>query len=239
MLHGDINQFAEREAEAQFTKQNSKLLKASLDYGPIFARLGSMVAYQGQAKFEYQGSGGAAKWLKKKMTGEGVPIMQVHGQGEVFFGVEAQDIHVFYLEEDFITCNGLNVLAFSGSLQWDIVREASMGGMLAGGMYNTRLQGSGYVCVVTDGPPVMLDVASAPTFADPQAAVMWSSGVQTSIDTQLDLGAMIGRGSGENFQVAYSGQGWVLVQPSEVKPVTAQQQTSGGQSAISSLFGQK
>lgn len=239
MLHGDLSQFNEAPAEGQFTKQNGKLLKVSLAYGPVMARLGSMVAYQGDATFDYAGSGGAGKWLKQKVSGEGLPLMTVGGQGEVFLAAEAQDVHVFYLENDSITCNGWNLLAFSSSLSWDIVRVQSTSGMITGGLWNTALTGTGYVGVITDGPPVLLDVSAAPTFADPQAAVIWSSGVQTQVQADINLGALIGRGSGENFQVAYSGQGWVLVQPSEAKPVTAQQKTSGGQGIASSLFGQR
>jgi uncharacterized protein (AIM24 family) len=62
---------------------------------------------------------------------------------------------------------------------------------------------------------VLLNVASAPTFADAQAAITWSSGVSTSIKTDFKMKNLIGRGSGETIQMAFSGQGWVLVQPSE------------------------
>ena len=77
------------------------------------------------------------------------------------------------------------------------------------------LAGSGFVALVTDGPPVLLDVGSAPTFADAQAAVAWSAGVTTSLKTDVGVKTLIGRGSGETFQLGFSGQGWVLVQPSE------------------------
>ena len=56
--------------------QNSKLLKAELN-GEFMARVGSMVAYQGQVQFEALGSGGIGKFLKQKLTGEGVPLMKV------------------------------------------------------------------------------------------------------------------------------------------------------------------
>ena len=71
------------------------------------------------------------------------------------------------------------------------------------------------MAVLSDGPPVLLDVASAPTFADAQAAITWSSGVQTSLKTDVNARTLIGRGSGETVQMAFSGDGWVLVQPSE------------------------
>lgn len=80
-----------------------------------------------------------------------------------------------------------------------------------------ELTGTGFVAITTDGPPVMLDVASAPTFGDAQAVVMWSGGVQMQLktDTSGGLKSMVRGGSGETFQMAFGGQGFVLVQPSE------------------------
>jgi uncharacterized protein (AIM24 family) len=37
-------------------------------------------------------------------------------------------------------------------------------------------------------------------------------------ETNVSAKNLIGRGSGESLQVAFSGQGWVLVQPSEGRP---------------------
>ena len=39
---------------------------------------------------------------------------------------------------------------------------------------------------------------------------------------------LIGRGSGETFQMSFQGQGWVLVQPSEGRIVPVAQNSSGG-----------
>jgi uncharacterized protein (AIM24 family) len=75
---------------------------------------------------------------------------------------------------------------------------------------------------------VLLNVASAPTFADAQAAITWSSGVTTSVKTDVNLKTLIGRGSGESIQMAFSGQGWVLVQPSEGRVVAAAPGSGGG-----------
>ena len=40
----------------------------------------------------------------------------------------------------------------------------------------------------------------------------------TSLKTDVNLKSLIGKSSGETFQMAFSGQGWVLVQPSEGRP---------------------
>jgi len=211
-----LEQFAETAGTEAFTLQNTKMLKVRLDRVTIQAKLGSMVAYQGDVRFEHAGSGGVGRFIKKAVTGEGTPLMKVAGSGEVFLASEAQDIHLFRLENDRITCNGRNVLAFDDGIDWDIQRvQGGAAGALAGGLFNMALSGSGFVAVLTDGPPVLLDVGSAPTFADAQAAVAWSAGVITSLKADVSVKTLIGRGSGETFQVGFSGQGWVLVQPSE------------------------
>lgn len=213
-IHADFTEFQETTGADPFTLQNKKLLKVFLQYGPIKARIGSMVAYQGDARFEHAGSGGMSGFLKSKMTGEGVPVMDVEGGGEVFLANGAADIQVMYLENDSIWVNGANVLAFSASVGYDIKMIGGAGAM-AGGMYNVVLNGTGYVAITCDGPPVVLDVASSPTFADPQAVVMWTSGVQMSIKSDVSVKTLIGKGSGETFQMAFGGEGWVMVQPSE------------------------
>ncbi|MEJ5255406.1 MAG: AIM24 family protein [Acidimicrobiales bacterium] len=210
----DLAAAQETTSQDPFTLQNKKLLKVLLQYGPIKAALGSMVAYQGDAKFEYAGSGGAAKWLKSKLTGEGQKLMTVQGTGEVFLADMGKDIQVMYLENDSVSVNGASILAHSASIDGDIHLVGGAGAM-AGGMWNVVLSGTGYVAVTTDGPPVVLDVASAPTFADPNAVVMWTSGVTMNIKADVNLKTLIGKGSGETFQMAFGGQGWVMVQPSE------------------------
>lgn len=131
--------------------------------------------------------------------------MKVSGTGEVFLADQAQDVHLLRLADDRITCNGRNVLAFDADIDWDIKRvQGGAAGALAGGLFNMTLAGSGLVAVVTDGPPVLLDIGSAPTFADAQAAVAWSAGVVTSLKTDVNLKTLIGRGSGETFQLGFS-----------------------------------
>lgn len=179
-----------------------------------------MVAYQGNVNFAYQG-GGAAKFLKKALTGEGLSLMRVEGQGDVFLADLAHEVHILNLNNSGISVNGKNVLAFSASLEWNIERVKG-GSIAAGGLFNTTLRGTGWVAITTEGMPVVLNPAEAPTFADANALVAWSTHLQTSIKSSVTAGALIGRGSGEAFQVAFQGQGFVIVQPSEGPPVTAQ-----------------
>jgi uncharacterized protein (AIM24 family) len=223
-----LAQFNETQSQDAFALQNSKLLKVRLDQVTIQSKLGSMVAYQGDVSFEHAGSGGLGRMLKKAMTGEGTQLMKVSGTGEVFLADQAQDIHLIYLEDDFITVNGRNLLAFDAGIDWDIKRVEGASGVMGGGLYNLALRGTGWVAILSDGPPVLLNVASAPTFADAQAAITWSSGVSTGIKTDFKMKNLVGRGSGETFQMSFSGQGWVLVQPSEGRILGMGQEAGGG-----------
>ena len=214
-MQTSLQQFNETQATESFALQNSKLLKVRLAGHTIQAKRGSMVAYQGDVSFEHAGSGGMSRMLKKAVTGEGASLMKVSGSGEVFLADQAQDVHLLQLEGEKITVNGPNLLAFDADIDWDIERVQGAAGMMGGGLYNTSLKGTGWVAILSDGPPVMLDVASAPTFADAQAAITWSEGVTTSLKTDVKLKNLVGRGSGESLQMAFAGQGWLLVQPSE------------------------
>lgn len=77
------------------------------------------------------------------------------------------------------------------------------------------------VSVSDDGPPMFLDCSRQPTFVDPQAAICWSANLQPQIKSTFKVSSLIGRGSGESFQLAFHGPGFVVVQPSEGQPIVA------------------
>jgi uncharacterized protein (AIM24 family) len=141
--------------------------------------------------------------------------MKVSGSGDVFLADRAQEIHLIKLADDKLTVNGANLLAFDAGIEWDIKKVEGLSGALAGGLFNLELSGSGWVALLSDGPPLLLPVGDTPTFADPAAAIVWSSGVTTSVKTDMSMKTLIGRGSGESVQLAFGGSGWVLIQPSE------------------------
>ncbi len=93
-------------------------------------------------------------------------------------------------------------------------------GLLAGGLFNLMVQGQGVVAVSSDGPPMLLDCSQQPTFVDPQAAICWSANLQPQIKNTFKVDSLIKRGSGESFQLAFHGPGFVVVQPSEGQPVS-------------------
>jgi uncharacterized protein (AIM24 family) len=208
-----------------FALQNPRMLRVALD-GEVLARQGSMVAFQGQVDFEYQGSGGVGRMLKKAVTGEGVPLMRCRGRGDVFFANFAAEVHLLRLEGDALSVSGHSVLAFEPTLSWDI-RRIEGASMFAGGLYNTVLDGSGWAAITSHGTPVVLQT-DAPTYVDAQAAIAWSASLKTSIHRTVKAGALVGRGSGEAVQLGFAGSGFVVVQASEGQGVAPHKHSGGG-----------
>lgn len=226
------------DAQPGLRLQNSKMLKIELN-GECMARTGAMVAYQGQVKFQALGAGGVGKWLKQKVTGEGVPLMKLSGQGDVFLADRAADVHLIDLDPgDSISVNGANVLAFESSLQYDIKFVQGMGMLSSAGLFNCVFSGRGRIAITTEGTPVVLTV-DQPTYADPQAAVCWSASLQTGYHRadQLGIGTLFGRTTGEAFTMSFAGKGFVVVQPSEEPPGGIAGAGRGGQRESQGLLG--
>ena len=166
--------------------------------------------------------------------------MKVSGSGEVFLADQAQDVHLISLENDQVTCNGANLLAFDAGIDWDIQRtEGGMAGALAGGLYNIALVrhrlGRDHLRRPS-GHARHRRGADLRRPATPRSC--WSSGVQTNVKADVNLKTMIGRGSGETIQIAFTGEGWVLVQPSEGKVTpTARGRAAEGAAGCSASSG--
>jgi len=139
--------------------------------------------------------------------------MKVSGTGDVFLARDADEIFVLDLENESVTVNGRNVLAFESALTWDIQRVEGAS-MMSGGLFNTTFTGTGALAITVYGTPVVLNV-DVPTFVDMQSAVAWSTSLHTGVRKTAKAGALVGRGSGEAYQLALSGQGFVVVQASE------------------------
>ncbi|MDP1848831.1 MAG: AIM24 family protein [Solirubrobacteraceae bacterium] len=220
-IGGAFEQYREVETGEAFTPQGPYALKVELSETSVMARGGAMVAYQGDVRFEHKG-GGLGRMLKKAASGEDLRLMQCSGSGELFLANQAMLVHVLRLQDESMTVNGQNILAFDDQIEWDVTRvKGGAAGMLAGGLFNITLRGTGLVALTSDGQPMKLDVSEAPTFADPQAAIAWSGGVTTTLKTDMQAKSLIGFGSGESLQLGFTGQGWVLIQPSEGRPVLA------------------
>jgi uncharacterized protein (AIM24 family) len=212
--------------EQRWVKQSGKMVKVTL--GPdVLAAKGAMVAYQGQVTFQHEGSGSVGKFIRRALTSEDAPLMRVSGQGEIFFARNAHDVFFVQLEGDGLSINGPSLLAFDAALSWDVHRVQGVG-MLSGGAFNTLVSGQGTVSLTSDGPPMILDCSQQPTFVDIQAAVAWSANLAPRVVSSMNVRSLIRGGSGEAFQFAFHGPGFVVVQPSEGERIGESGGSSGG-----------
>ena len=204
------------------TTENAKCIKYAVN-GEMHARQGAMVAYRGNLQFERKGQG-VGGMLKRAMTGEGLPLMAVRGQGEAWFAHEAQNCFVVDIDPgDEFTVNGRNVLCFDASLSYRIATVKGAG-ITGGGLFNSVFSGHGKLGLVCEGNPLVIPVSpQSPVYVDTDAVVGWTAGLGTSLHRSQSLGSMLRGGSGEAVQLVLEGQGYVVVRPSEVTPQKAQQ----------------
>jgi uncharacterized protein (AIM24 family) len=197
--------------------ENGKCLRYVVN-GDMLARQGAMVAYRGNLQFERKGQG-VGGMLKRAVTGEGLPLMSVRGQGEAWFAHEAQNCFVVEVEPgDLFTVNGRNVLCFDSTLQYDI-KTVKGSGIAGGGLFNSVFSGHGRLGLVCEGDPLVIPVsAQQPVFVDTDAVVGWSAHLATSLHRSQSVGSMLRGGSGEAVQLRLDGEGFVVVRPSEQKP---------------------
>lgn len=204
------------------TLQNAKSIKYAVN-GEMHARQGSMIAFRGNLQFERKGQG-IGGMLKRAVTGEGLPLMAVRGQGEAWFAHEAANCFIVDIEQgDALTINGRNVLCFDATLSYEI-KTVKGAGMTGGGLFNSVFTGYGKLGVICDGTPIVIPVShQQPVFADTDAVVGWSAQLHTSLHRSQSVGSMIRGGSGEAVQLKLEGEGFVIVRPSELTPQKASQ----------------
>ena len=214
--------------EGFFELENSRMLEVNLkSNGSVWIKMGAMVAYQGSIKFTREGvlEHGWGRMIKRRVTGEGTQLTKAEGEGRLYVADSGKKISILKLEGDAIYVNGNDLLAFQPEVSWDIKMMKRVSAMLAGGLFNVRLEGTGMVAVTTHHDPLTLKVGpNRDVITDPNATVAWSGTLEPEFRTDLSFKTFLGRGSGESFQMKFSGDGFVVVQPYE--EVTLQR--SGG-----------
>lgn len=207
-------------AGSGMTLQNSKSVKYAVN-GECYARQGSMVAFRGNLRFERQGQG-VGGYLKRKVTGEGLPLMAVRGQGEAWFAHEAASCFVVDIAPgDALSLNGRHVLVFDSTLSYD-VKMVKGAGMTGGGLFNSVFTGEGRLGLVCEGEPIVIPVTpQEPVHVDTDAVVGWSAQLDSTLHRSQSVGSMLRGGSGEAVQLTLHGEGFVIVRPSEVQPQQA------------------
>ncbi|AJF67326.1 AIM24 family protein [Streptomyces vietnamensis] len=213
-----------------FREINSKMVEATVIPGQrMFSQRGAMLAYRGDVTFTPNmagGQGGLMSMIGRRVAGEATPLMSVEGNGTVMFGHGGHHVHVVALAGDTLYVEADRLLAFDGTLEQGTMFMGSQGGIMGmvrgqvtgQGLFTTTLRGHGSVAVMAHGGVIELPIAPGrPVHVDPQAYVAHRGDVQNKLSTALGWRDMVGRGSGEAFQLELSGNGVVYVQASEEK----------------------
>lgn len=188
----------------------------------VWMKMGAMVAYRGDIKFQREGilEQGLGNLLKKAVSGEGAILTKAVGHGALYVADGGKLITVLDLASESLIVNGSDLIAFTPTLKHDITMMRRIGAIASGGLFNIRIAGTGTLAIATHGKPMALRVTpSSPVFTDPQATVAWSASLTPEFKTDIQFKTLLGRGSGESFQMDFKGEGFVVVQPYEEKPL--------------------
>ncbi|MCY0917263.1 MULTISPECIES: AIM24 family protein [unclassified Streptomyces] len=213
-----------------FREVNSKMVEAQVVPGQkMYSQRGAMLAYRGEVSFTPSltgGQGGVMGMIGRRVANEQTPLMSVEGSGTVMFGHGGHHIQVINLSGETLYVEADRLLAFDGTLQQGTMFMGAQGGVMGmvrgqvsgQGLFTTTLKGHGSVAVMAHGGVIELPITpNRPVHVDPQAYVAHHGDVRNKLSTALGWRDMVGRGSGEAFQLELSGQGAVYVQASEEK----------------------
>jgi uncharacterized protein (AIM24 family) len=200
--------------------QGHRVLVADMTGTTMRALSGSMVAYEGAVAFKNAGMGGGDGFkaaLKRKMTGESLSLMEVSGQGTVYFAGDAQDITLIQLNNDMMQVEASQLLALVGDLRTDVKFSGLRGATSGQGLFTTTVSGTGTIAVMSAGGPLIaLGVTPQyPLVVDPDSFVAYHGQLQQSFSTDVSWKSALGGGSGEMFSLRFDGQGVVYIQPEE------------------------
>lgn len=217
--------YTEIQSQDRWALQNTHMLRVLLGQQnrEVLARKGTMVAFTGGVDFDGHMQA-AGERQAARATGEQLNLMRCSGNGTVFLSNMAQAIHVLDLNNEGLTVDGQYILALDSTLSWNVVRVESDQGIASAGGYQLEVGGTGKVAVMTSGKPLVMQVTpQQECFADADAVIAWSAGLVTRMEAQTTSQRVWSRrgGTGEGWNLSFQGQGYVIVQPSELLPPTS------------------
>ena len=210
-----------------FELERDRLLQVNLDgqsQHMVWMKVGAMVAYRGEIKFEREGllEQGIGQLFKKAITGEGARLSKATGKGTLYLADTGKKVTLLDLTDDTLIVNGSDVLAFAGNIKHEVKMTRRVAAIAAGGLFNVRFSGTGLLAITTHYDPLALRVTpNEPVFTDPNATVCWSGSLEPEFKTNFQFKTFLGRGSGESFQMCFRGDGFVVVQPYEESAMQA------------------
>ena len=203
---------------SRFRVNTDRLLEVSLQNEKVLAIAGAMVAYTGTIKFEKSLLGGEGLFgaLKRKVTNEGMSLMQTSGAGTVYFAHNATEITAIALAQEKLFIESSSLLAYDAGLKTNATFAGLRGATSGQGLFTTTVEGSGNLAVISRGNLIALEVSPAhPLFVDPDAFIGYQGDIRQEFVFDVNWRTMVGQASGESYQFKFTGQGVVYIQPAE------------------------
>jgi uncharacterized protein (AIM24 family) len=199
---------------------NDRLLEVALQNDKVMALAGSMVAYNGQIKFDKAVLGGESFFgaLTRRVTGETLQLMTASGTGTAYFANLARELAILPLRGEKLFVESKSLLALDASLKTGTAFAGLRGASSGQGLFTTTVEGNGTAVVMSFGNLIEFEVSpSAPLFVDPDAFVAYQGNLTQEFVFDVNWRTFVGQASGESYQLKFSGTGVVYVQPAERK----------------------
>lgn len=213
-----VDQTAQKDrGQGIFELETERMLEVNLN-GMVWMKMGAMISYRGAIKFTREGilEQGVGNLLKKAVSGEGARLSKAEGQGKMYLADEGKKISVIQLNGEALCVNGNDILCFEPSVNNKIKMLKKIAGMMSGGLFNVELSGSGLIAITSHYEPMTLRVTrDSPVLTDPNATIAWSANLSPQFKSDMSFKTLLGRASGETFQMLFEGDGFVVVQPYE------------------------
>jgi uncharacterized protein (AIM24 family) len=203
---------------SNFRINTDRLLEVDLHNEKVMAISGAMVGYMGTMKFEKSLLSGEGLFgaIKRKVTNEGMSLMQTTGTGTVFFAHNAAEITVIPLVNEKLFIESSSLLAYDTSLKTNTTFAGLRGATSGQGLFTTTIEGNGNLAVFSHGNLITLEVdPKYPLFVDPDAFIGYKGSIKQEFVFDVNWRNLIGEASGESYQFKFTGQGVVYIQPAE------------------------
>ena len=165
--------------------------------------------------------------LKRRLTGENLPLMKVmfNGDSTTYYANNGQHIVIYKLAVgEVVSVESENILAFTQDCKYD-VRFIGTGVFSQKGLATSTLTGQGnnaYVAILSTGNPIVLsNIQNKNTISvDPDAVICWMSQngyCDPQVKTDISWKNFIGQASGESYSYEWHSSQpiTVLIQPTE------------------------
>ncbi|NJN68290.1 MAG: AIM24 family protein, partial [Chloroflexaceae bacterium] len=160
----------------------------------------------------------------RQVTGEAFQVMTARRAWERLLCLPWLFVLSIALAGETMYIESESLLAFDGRLRTGtaflgnqgLVQGVARGMMTGQGLFTTTLEGHGELAILSEGNAIGLEVTgNTPIFVDPDAYLGHKGNLESKVVVDVNWKSFLGQTSGESFQIKFTGNGTVYIQPSE------------------------